>query len=186
MIEVTFIPTARDYAQATRWITRRNMGRWYWPYLILLVGIACAAAYGFILLLDAATSYPAGTPVPPQAEQGFTGAILFILALYTALFLKWGMKRFTSNSVYIENGYFLLPRTVIFDSDGVQNNSSLQRMRIPWSGVMAIAEGPHHLFIQLEPAFTLFIPKRIAKDADELKRLKESAENLRAESIAKT
>ena len=178
-IEVSFTPTAKDYAIATRWIGKRSLGGLFWLNLVAAISIAIGGAFGFILLIDAALSHPT------TARQGLTGALLFVAALYIGLLLKLVLRRFVNRRVYNEGGFFLSPRTLVFDEYGVQNNSPQQQIRIAWKDVMGIHEGKCHLFIQLEPAFTLFIPKRIAKDASEIARLKEFAEKMRSESAAK-
>lgn len=184
-IEINFTPTLRDYAQATRWVTRRALGKLYWLHLVALASIAITAAFGFITLFDAAVSYPDNTPLPPRAAQGLDGALIFICAVYVALLLKFVLRRFIARRTYTEGGYFLAPRTFILNSEGVQNTSSRMSMHIKWHDVLAVAEDRHHLYLQLEPAFTLFIPKRIASSPDEIGRLHAYAEKMRSESVGK-
>lgn len=182
-IEVTFTtPTAKDYAVATRWISRRALGPYYWLHIGATVIVALIAAYGFVMLLDAAAG---DTAVPGKADQGLTGAIIFIAGLYAALLLKFFMRRVHGKNLYIADGFYLAQRTITLTTDGVQSNGGMQQMFIPWKNIIGIFENRHLLFLQFEPALTLFIPKRTARDPAEIARLSEAAEKLRTESIAK-
>ncbi len=179
-VEISFTPTAQDYAQAQRWISRKAMGQLYWVYLVAIISIGLTGAFGFILLLDAAFT----SPDPAVIDQAMGGAALFVVVLYIGLALKTGIKRFIMRRTYVENGYFLAPRTLVFTPQHVQNNSAKQQMTVAWQDVVGIFENKQHIFIQIEPAFTLFIPKRIAKSPEELDQLKDFATKMRAESVA--
>lgn len=156
------------------------MGQLYWVYAAAIASIAIAAAFGFILLIDASIN----SPFPEIADQGLAGALLFLAVLYIGLALKVAIKRFLARRLYIENGYYLAPRVMVFDDKGLQNNSTNNQMQVAWKDVIGIYESKQHLFFQIEPAFTLFVPKRIATSPDELIRLKDFANKMRAESAA--
>ena len=180
-VEISFTPTAKDYAQAQQWISRKAMGQLYWLYLVAIISIGFTGAFGFILLLDAAFS----SHDPAIIDQAVGGAALFVVVLYIGLALKTGIRHFISRRTYVENGYFLASRTMIFTPENLQNNSATQQMTIAWQDVLGIFENKHHIFIQTEPAFTLFIPKRITNTPEELVQLKDFATKMRAESAPK-
>ena len=180
-IEVTFTPTVQDYARATRWATRAVLGRLYLLYLIATVSIGIAGAFGFILLFDAALNNPASQ----LADQGFAGALLFIAVIYVGLLLKIVVKRFIVRRTYVEDGFYLAQRTVTFTPEGITNSSRHQSMHILWQNVLRTGEDKHNLYLMIEPAIALFIPKRIARSADEATRLRAYAEKMRAESAPK-
>jgi hypothetical protein len=167
-IEVIFNPTADDYTLAQRWIARRAMGGWYRAYIVSLLTCAIGLAFGFILLVDGAFAYGKG----PLYEQALLGSAVFLIAGYLLVFIVGYTRRKLNQMIMQPGGYFLAQRTMTFAADGINNRGGIVEMQIPWLQLQGVEEDRTHIYLPLERAYALFIPKRVMANPDDQEQLK--------------
>jgi hypothetical protein len=154
-----FTPTVADYSAATQFLGRLCLGRKRWIYFIGL-GIAGGLLIkGFILMVDAVF-----LAAQHGDATGQFGSALTIAGGYLFMGLVLWVRRYLRRKTYIPGGYFLAERRTELSEVGLISTGGYTRFEAQWNQVIGWHEDKQRFYLQLEPAFALFIPKSAVPD----------------------
>lgn len=159
-IELTFTPQPGDYARASRWTTRRCMGRLLLLWKIVMIILILTAGYGLMLMIDNLQG--------PEGDRGFW---IMIIPVYLVCFGLFYMRRTTMRRIYGQNDIFASQRTIKLDHEGFHSTCPQQTYHVPWSAIDGVEMDAHLIYIPVGRAYTLFIPRRIASSESDILRV---------------
>jgi len=159
VLEVAFVPTAEDLAEAMHATIYRGRRPWAEIVMVLVLGLNVVvglARHGVAALL------------------GTAGFALLVLVLGTAayrggpVFARWALARRA-----VREPHLLAPMAYRLGPDGVRVKSADGVSRLPWSGVARVRETRHLFFFELGGKSSLYVPRRVLSGPEQsrLRRL---------------